>query len=402
MRKKILLAIVAILSAFCIFSVTGCNLGKSPDDEEVVNTEAPTLDTSTVQGMIEASVLQYPATNEYFRYNVYTYYVTISECLTFDSNVTIPDEIEGLPVIGIEEYAFYGNLNLVSLNMNNNIDFIEQGAFQECTNLETVKTSPALTYIGADVFYECTNLTDIVIPGGVAEINQNTFFKCQNLKTVTIEPGSGTERTIYKNAFFSCPNLAHVWIPDDITIIENNAFNNSTENLTVYGCATSAAAVFSADYLVDFVVLDKDDFSNVVSDAQNDAPTIGEHIAGNTWDITLTGIEMMNSIDEYEADTGKAYMVLFFYVTNTSRTEQFFNHLYINTQVSGFDKEMKYLVSSIDGQNILSGSIAPGETKSGFILYEVNENWRDVKINFCNLDEFNYSESYFRVLSADI
>ena len=402
MKKKSLLAIIAIALVSCIILASGCNTSDKPAaTPESEASETPQIDLSTPEGKVAASVLQYPATNEDFRYNVYTYYVTISECLTMKSDVVVPDEIQGLPVITIENEAFSGSTSIINVRLGNNVAYIGDYAFAECPNLETIRIPSGLISIGRGAFNKCYNLSDIVIPGGVTEIEPYTCDRGSNLKTVTIEPGNGTERLIDDYSFANCPNLAHAWLPSDITVIEKYAFDHSLDNLMVYGYASSAAAMYSAINLVDFTVMDKDDYASIVEDAQNSAPAVGDSITGKKWNITFDGIKTTKTIGEHTAGDGKVYLALYFSAENITAKDGLFDLLSIETQVSGFSKRPQYIVGNLGEDKLLCGKVAAGHVLKGFVLYEVNESWVNVKVNFFAIDEFSTSESYFRAFPDD-
>lgn len=72
--------------------------------------------------------------------------ITITECIATTTEITVPNEIEGYPVLGIGDHAFMG-LGMTSV-------YIEEG----------------IVSIGADSFEGCPNLTSITIPRSVISI----------------------------------------------------------------------------------------------------------------------------------------------------------------------------------------------------------------------------------------
>ncbi len=136
----------------------------------------------------------------------------------------IPSEIEGLPVVGIGEYAF-----------------------EFCSSLTSVRIPDSVKYIGWSAFYFCSSLTDIIIPGGVTSIGQSAFYYTAYYNDLTnwedgvlyigsylieakeelngdyeIKPGTVC---IADCAFQSCSLLTSVRIPDGMKYIGWCAFH---------------------------------------------------------------------------------------------------------------------------------------------------------------------------------
>lgn len=382
-------------------SFCGCNLLGSSDEDSGV-------DVSTIQGKIDNSVLQYPATNSLFRYNVYTYYVTISECLTTDPIVAIPDTIDDLPVIGIENNAFNENQTVKSITIGKNVANIGEYAFAECLNLESVVTPSGLLTIGRSAFAGCEKLRNIVVPMGVKTIPQSAFSGCTSLKSVTIEESEQTNsseeettkgkkketgRLIEPSAFAGCPVLSYVWIPGDFTEIAQNAFSNSMEYLTIYGYATSQAAIFSATNLIDFVVLDKLKFSDMVNANINNYPTVNNSIQTSDFKVTLNNVSNLKTVKNIIAKEGHTFVIFEFSVANISDKPKYFNSMFVTGSANNVKKYPVYFGESEIGSNILAGTIAPGTEISGYIAFQVNENYSYVLVDFNDIAGFETIDS---------
>lgn len=132
---KRILSILLVITVF--FSFSGFASSKPQE-----------VDLSTPEAKISESVLQYPATNDDFRYDVYTYYVAITQCLSTKSNIIIPDTIQNLPVYVIANDAFANQTAITSVTMTNNIIEIGDSAFAECINLQSVNLSKNLRPAG--------------------------------------------------------------------------------------------------------------------------------------------------------------------------------------------------------------------------------------------------------------
>ena len=133
---------------------------------------------------------------------------------TMPSNITI-----------IEDYAFAGSENLVSVDLAN-VTSISDGAFYKCTNLINI-TGNNVSSIGDRAFYDTAfldrNSEEISI--GKVLLHYNT-----DEQTVIVED----YEYICSGAFSSCSNMETVILTGEIKTIDNYAFINSDALRTVY------------------------------------------------------------------------------------------------------------------------------------------------------------------------
>ncbi len=118
------------------------------------------------------------------------------------SALTIPDEIDGMPVTSIE---------FLSLALN-----------QDAPALSSVELPDSLTGIGCYAFARCRDLREIVIPAGVTVIDACAFWDCAGLTALDI-PDSVAN--IGSAAFSGCAGLSEVRIPGSVAIVREAAFN---------------------------------------------------------------------------------------------------------------------------------------------------------------------------------
>lgn len=144
---------------------------------------------------------------EYLTYGDFHYQIRSDNTIAiigFDVNkseVDIPDEIDGLPVTRIGNYAFYDG-----------------------GKITTIKIPDTVTYIGEYAFYHCKLLESVILPEGLTEIGRYAFDTCESLKTIDL-PSSLT--TINEYAF-TYSGLESVEVPESVTTIKRNAFFNCT------------------------------------------------------------------------------------------------------------------------------------------------------------------------------
>lgn len=147
--------------------------------------------------------------------------VTITGYTGAGGNVTIPDTIDGLPVISIAEWAFDSCASLTNVTIPDSVTNLGEYAFYFCTNLTELTLSTNLTAIADDAFEFCESLTGIIIPDGVTSIGDWAFDYCTSLTNVTIPDGV---ITIGEYAFAYCDSLADVTIPASVTSVGSAAF----------------------------------------------------------------------------------------------------------------------------------------------------------------------------------
>ena len=191
--------------------------------------------------------------------------------------LTIPKEIDGMPVRVIGSYAFRDCVNIEKVIIPAGIKEIHDGAFYGCSKLREVILPYTLKSLGEDcrlprtglvtkgVFQNCA-LESIVIPSAVTILGEKAFSGCTNLSMIVVlnnveyigvECFQGTalkefnfpERLkvietgvfansklirvelpdsveeIKANAFSGCKDLKEVVIPDSVKYIADNAFS---------------------------------------------------------------------------------------------------------------------------------------------------------------------------------
>ncbi len=163
-------------------------------------------------------------------------YIEILECDESAKEIMIPAEIDGLPVTLISSWGFENCAGLVSIDIPDSIEIINESAFSGCYSLENINVSPdnkSYSSINGILFNKTTLIKyprnkkdiDYSIPVGIASIGSGAFENCKSLVSIEI-PDSVT--SIGDNAFFNCISLTNINIPDSVISIEEMAFNSCT------------------------------------------------------------------------------------------------------------------------------------------------------------------------------
>lgn len=123
----------------------------------------------------------------------------------------------------IHSEAFRYCINLKKIHFSESLAAIEDGAFGECASLETIELPSSVTNIGKRAFANCVSLEKVVLPENLKVVELETFDGCENLKYVNL----GNVEIIKNDAFSRCNNIIEMDIPDSITQIGENSFEET-------------------------------------------------------------------------------------------------------------------------------------------------------------------------------
>ena len=140
-----------------------------------------------------------------WKYTVADGKATIVETTQKSGSVTIPSEIDGLPVVGIGGGLFNGCEGLTSITIPDSVYSIGANAFKNCSNLTNVSMPGNFVTRMSEIFpdsYE--KLTCVTLIGDIAEISDNFFKDCASLEEIKF---SGEIARVGKNAFDGCSSL---------------------------------------------------------------------------------------------------------------------------------------------------------------------------------------------------
>lgn len=175
----------------------------------------------------------------------------------------------GASIIEIGEYAFQNSQNLHNFIVNGSVATIKKGAFQGCgaMNQFVISETGNISTIEEEAFLNCANLHTVTLRGTVTSIGKNAFSNCTNMNNLVIESttpytigeyafqnntnlhnvtlSNGIE-TIAKGTFENCTNMEHVYLPDSLKTIEEDAFKNlpNLKEITINENVTIAPDAF--------------------------------------------------------------------------------------------------------------------------------------------------------------
>lgn len=172
--------------------------------------------------------------NKDFRYYISNGQVRITEYIGKENNVVVPSEIDGCPVVSLEEFSFKDNEKIESVKLPNSIKEIKYGAFEGDINLKEINIPDSVEYMVGAIFSGCKSLTSLVIPGSAKlHISYEMVSGCENLESIEIKGENEDFTTIDgilynkdKTILIVCPEgrKDDVDIPDTVKKIEDFAF----------------------------------------------------------------------------------------------------------------------------------------------------------------------------------
>ncbi|MBQ7354422.1 MAG: leucine-rich repeat protein [Clostridia bacterium] len=207
--------------------------------------------------------------------------ITITKYVGTDTDVVIPEKIDGKDVTVIGPGAFNRCAVLETVVMSDKVITIANSAFSKCDRLTAVGLSNALVSIGEVAFGHNENLSSITLPDTLTCIGTFAFTNCKSLKHINIPAhsfdnvpkdgacngafrGSGLESVdlaegiqFIPNATFAETMLKEVVLPDSLQYIDSSAFADCTslEKITLNeGLTTISYKSFANTRLTEIVI----------------------------------------------------------------------------------------------------------------------------------------------------
>ena len=150
--------------------------------------------------------------------------------------VVIPTEVEGYPVVSVQDEVFRGVSGLQSVVIGEGVQSIGNRAFYNCPDLETVMFPDSLVSIGEMAFCN-TGLTAVELPKNLQSFDVSAFQNCVALKSLKINQENPFFTSVDNVVFTKdmktlvyYPNFkedATYQIPVQVTTIGERAFSGS-------------------------------------------------------------------------------------------------------------------------------------------------------------------------------
>lgn len=144
----------------------------------------------------------------------------------------------------IDEFAFADNAGLTVIELPKSIRQIGDYAFKGCVNVTTVVLNAENSAsLGNKVFADCSLLTSIRLSAGVTSVTPTTFADCDRLEEIVVNENNAAyvaeNGVLYNKAqtelVYCLPKATAITIPETVTTIKANAFENGALESVVIG-----------------------------------------------------------------------------------------------------------------------------------------------------------------------
>lgn len=247
------------------------------------------------------------------------------------------------PIKSINSYVFYKCSALKEFICPSTLESIGIYAFNGCTSLSNVVLNDGLISIGHNSFGGCTSIKNIVIPSTVTSVATRVFYKCYSLEKIEVAEGNtkyiadeagvlypsdystmlqypyASSVETYKMAdgvisiangdFTGVINLKSLIIPDSVTSVAMNTFNQSSIEHLVTGSGLTSVGnyAFAESSLISVEINSVTDnwgnfvFQNCVSLESvvfnSDSTVIPQSLFNNCSSLnSVTGLESINIV----------------------------------------------------------------------------------------------------------
>lgn len=163
-----------------------------------------------------------------------------------DLNITIPTYVKEnniiYPINKLEQTwgdgKFYGNTNIKSVRILDNIEKVDTWIFADCKNLEKVILPESIDEITEGMFSQCKSLKSVNIPKSIKKISGRAFNFCVSLRDISI-PSSveeigfcafgyiGNRLPVYLGEDYEYGVLRKITLNEGLKIIGEEAFLNA-------------------------------------------------------------------------------------------------------------------------------------------------------------------------------
>ena len=222
-----------------------------------------------------------------FNYTTNDGTITIIGYTGSGGDVTIPSTINGYPVTGIGEWAFYAT-SVTNIMIPDSVTNIADGAFFDCESLTNLTIGDSVTSIGDWTFAFCSSLTSACFRGNAPSLRGvNVFYGC--VATVCYLPGT----TGWGPAFGGLP--AVLWNPP---VPYTYTITNGTATITGYTGNGGEVSIPSTISFLAVTSIGDWAFSGWTSLTNVIIPDSVTNIGSSAfcWCLSLTSVTIPNSV----------------------------------------------------------------------------------------------------------
>lgn len=135
--------------------------------------------------------------------------------------------------------------------------------------------------------------------------------------------------------------------------------------------------------------------------------TVGQAVTGEKWKISLLEVKQYNEIyEEFYSDKpeveGNVFVVLFLEAENISSSDDYFNSLYNETYIDGYNVSEKFLINKPDGISAIGGDVAAGKKTKGYIAFEASPDWQEIEFSYKDWIGTSKKHATFKITPSDL
>lgn len=185
--------------------------------------------------------------------------LTVVDYTGTHDKVTVPSNVDGMPVTTIGHYSFSDTDSLKTITLSEGISTIDEYAFSNCPNLSEVNLPDSLTAISDSSFSYCDSLKKFNIPKGVKTLGSFLFYGFQEvIESINVSPENEVFSSINGVLFDKAGTTLITYpaarthknytLPESTKYIGANAFdsNENIETINFHeGLEAIGAAAFS-------------------------------------------------------------------------------------------------------------------------------------------------------------
>ena len=171
------------------------------------------------------------------------------------TEITLPEGVTAL-----HSSAFRFCLGLTAIRLPAGITVLEDSVFEGCSSLQSINLPEGLAAIPAWLLRDCDSLTAVTVPDGAVSIGMDAFEFSDSLQRMTL-PGSLTEISVF--AFNDCPALTDVYFCGTQSQWDALAIDDFNEPLLNAALHFPAARPADVDLPEDLTVIERDAFADL-------------------------------------------------------------------------------------------------------------------------------------------
>ncbi|MBP5254375.1 MAG: leucine-rich repeat domain-containing protein [Lachnospiraceae bacterium] len=137
-------------------------------------------------------------------------------------SVTVPREVNGIPVLEIGSFAFFGNSVIRELIIPEGIQVIGAHAFHMMPALEYLELPDSVSELGPNLCWYCFRLSEVRLPSGIETLDSALFYMDEALAELRIPEGV---RKV-THALFADTGIRTVTLPRSLEEMDEDCFRS--------------------------------------------------------------------------------------------------------------------------------------------------------------------------------